>query len=122
MILNVMNWGSLKHEYGLDAKRLVPWEALKAPFEGAWCVVRPNTQTTRHAHPDRELFIGVEGRARVFVGDHVYEIQKGDFIAIPAAVEHHIENSCDDDFQMMSIWWDANLASKYVNEEVPHNG
>lgn len=121
MILNAMNWDTLKHEYGLDAKRLMPWAALKAPFEGAWCVVRSNSKTTRHAHSDRELFIGVEGEALVIVGDEVHRIRKGDFIAIPPATEHHIDNPNAVDFEMMSVWWDNDLASRYVQaEEVSH--
>ena len=34
------------------SQRLVPWAALNAPFEGAWCVVRPGGESQRHATRD----------------------------------------------------------------------
>jgi mannose-6-phosphate isomerase-like protein (cupin superfamily) len=109
-----MDWSELVHEYDLDAKRLLPFDALKAPFEGAWCVVRPRTVSLWHEHHERELFIGISGTAEVKMDEKIYPISKGDIIAIPPYTHHCIINNGTNDFHMYSIWWDRALALNYI--------
>ena len=40
MEIRRLDRAKLVKAYGLDSERLLPWPALNAPFEGAWCVTR----------------------------------------------------------------------------------
>lgn len=117
MPVDRMNWSELTHEYNLDAKRLKPWEALNAPFEGAWCVVRPNTVSMPHSHHEREIFIAISGVAKVVIDGEEIPVSKGDIVAVPPHSEHCIKNDNADDFHLYSVWWDQSMASTYLDSE-----
>lgn len=113
--INKMDWGSLRHEYELDAKRLLPWEVIQAPFEGAWCVVRPGTRSTPHSHHERELFIAISGQADIVIAGERFSVGKGDLISIPVGSEHYIANDSEEDFHMYTVWWSQESASEFLN-------
>jgi len=113
-VFRKMNWDALVHEYDLDGSRLLPWEGIKAPFGGAWCVVRPGTESRRHSHDEYELFIAIDGTAEVRVGERYIQAQKGDLVLLPLNTEHSVKNSSDADFHFYSIWWDKESASKFL--------
>src|SRR5437667_134322 len=50
---------NLTKAYGLDSQRLLPWPALNAPFEGAWCILRSGDESTQHSHHEYEIFIAM---------------------------------------------------------------
>jgi mannose-6-phosphate isomerase-like protein (cupin superfamily) len=105
-MLNKINWESLKHEYDLDAKRLLPYPGINPPFGGAWCVVKSKTKSL--AHDEYELFIGISGKANIKLGDEIVEMEKGDIVVIPPRVRHYISNQEQEDFHLYSIWWHEN--------------
>jgi mannose-6-phosphate isomerase-like protein (cupin superfamily) len=114
-----MDWAALKHEYGLDGKRLLPWDGLAAPFGGAWAVVRAGTRSLPHRNDppeEEELFFCVSGRAKVCVGDELLDVQKGDLVFFPAGIWHYAENPYEEDFHMYCIWWDPSSASRYLSK------
>lgn len=113
--ISKMDWGSLQHEYELDAKRLLPWDVINAPFEGAWCVVRPRTTSTPHQHDESELFIVISGIADVFVDMVPHSVRKGDLVSIPVGKEHYISNQSDEDFHMYTIFWSTQSAEAFIN-------
>lgn len=55
----------LTEAYGVASERLLPWAILNAPFEGAWCVLRPGDESAAHAHHEYELFIAMTDRKSV---------------------------------------------------------
>lgn len=112
--ISKMDWGSLRHEYELDAKRLLPWEVIKAPFEGAWCVVRSGTRSTPHSHHEHELFITISGQADIVINGERHPVQKGDLISIPVGAEHYIANEYDEDFHMYTVWWSQEGAATFL--------
>lgn len=112
--ISKMDWGSLRHEYELDAKRLLPWDAIDAPFEGAWCVVRAQTSSTPHQHEESELFIIISGTADVFIDAVPHPVKKGDLVSIPVGSEHYISNQTDEDFHMYTIFWSTDSARSFV--------
>ncbi|OWW21578.1 cupin domain-containing protein [Noviherbaspirillum denitrificans] len=116
--INRMDWTQLKHEYDLDAKRLLPWEGVVAPFGGAWCVVRPGTRSLPHAHMEREIFICIDGNADVVLDGKPHPLKKGDVVAVPPGSEHFIQNDSGNDFHMYCIFWDKDAATNYLQEEV----
>jgi len=116
-LLDKMDWSGLKHEYGCDAKRLLPWDGLQAPFGGAWAVVRAGTRSAPHRNDppeEEELFICVAGRATVCIGDQLVDMQKGDLAFFPAGTWHYVDNPYAEDFHMYSIWWDPSSAARYL--------
>jgi len=113
-----MDWGSLRHEYELDAMRLLPWDAIDAPFEGAWCVVRAHTSSTPHHHEERELFIIISGSAEVFIDTVPYTVKMGDMVSIPVGSEHYISNRSDEDFHMYTIFWSTESAQTFIKGKV----
>ncbi len=119
-LIDRMNWDRLKHEYNVDAKRLLPWEGLSAPFGGAWVVVRPGTISTPHVNDppeEAEIFICISGAAKVCVGKEIVDVTKGDLVYFPPGTFHYIENPHQEDFHLYSIWWDPISAKKYLNAQ-----
>ncbi len=103
-----MEWGALKHEYGVDAKRLLPWSGMTPPFGGAWVVVAPHSVSLAHVNQpadEEELFLCCSGRARVFHGQFVHEVRTGDMVYIPSGVEHWIENEHEEPCHIYCLWW-----------------
>ena len=105
----------LSHEYGLDSQRLVPWAELNAPFEGAWCVVRAGTASTRHNHHEHEIFIAISGEATVESDTDQRTLHPGDVVLFLPGVAHRVINDGDTDFEMYSIWWDQDLSHSFIS-------
>lgn len=104
----------LRHENGLDAQRLLPWAALNAPFEGSWCVVRPGTSSTPHAHHEHEIFIAVRGVAVVEVDGEITPFGAGDISYFRPGTNHRVVNESPDDFEMYSVWWDPEMTERFL--------
>jgi mannose-6-phosphate isomerase-like protein (cupin superfamily) len=102
-------------EDGLETQRLLPWPALNAPFEAAWCVVRPGGASVPHAHPEHEIFVAVSGRAMLEVDGERTELREGDVAYFRPGATHRVVNEGDEDFQMYAVWWDA-WTTKRFNE------
>lgn len=113
-IFRKMDWKTLVHEYNLDGSRLLPWDGMKAPFGGAWCVVRHGTESRRHSHDEYELFIAIQGHAEVRIGDNYIKMEKGDLVLIPLNTEHSVRNNGNEDFHFYTIWWDRGSASQFL--------
>lgn len=113
-IIENMDWSALTHEYGVDAKRLLPWPGVVPPFGGAWVVVAPHSTSLAHVNEpadEEEFFICMSGRARVFQGAAVHEVQAGSVVYFPRGERHWIENDHDEACQLYCLWWnDQSLA------------
>jgi mannose-6-phosphate isomerase-like protein (cupin superfamily) len=105
---------NLRHENGLDAQRLLPWPALNAPFEASWCVIRPGTASTPHAHHEYEIFVAVNGAAFVEADGERSTFAAGDVVYFPPGVRHRVVNESDGDFEMYSVWWDAEMGDRFA--------
>ena len=58
--------------------------------------LRPGQSQTAHVHRDRDkLYIGVQGRARIRVGEEVDWLEPGVLVVVPAGVEHGLDNSLE---------------------------
>ena len=114
MDIRSLNRSALKHENGLDAQRLLPWKELNAPFEGSWCVIRPGTASTAHAHHEHEIFIALSGRAVLDSKGERAPFNAGDIVRFPPNTEHRVINESDTDFEMYSVWWDAEMSENFV--------
>ena len=115
-LVNKINWNDLQHEYGLDGKRLLPWEGLTAPFGGAYCVVIKGSTSMDHVNMpegEEELFIAISGKATVRIGDQSFLMEKGDTAFIPAGSGHYVENSFDEDFHFFTIWWNEQTVQQF---------
>jgi len=97
------------------SQRLVPWAALNAPFEGAWCVVRPGGESQRHAHHEYEIFIAVAGEAVLESAGESTRFAPGDVVHFPPHVEHQVRNLGERDFEMYTIWWDRDMSDVFTD-------
>jgi mannose-6-phosphate isomerase-like protein (cupin superfamily) len=105
---------NLTRAYGIDSERLLPWEALNAPFEGAWCVVRPGEESAAHAHHEYEIFIAVTGRATLAVERERAEFRAGDIAHLPPGCTHWVINDGPEDFEFYAVWWDPAMSTAFV--------
>lgn len=110
---------ALKHENGLHAQRLLPWPALNAPFEGSWCVIAPGTSSTAHVHHEYELFIAVSGSAWLESGTERRRFQAGDIVYFDPHTPHSVVNDGPEPFEMYSVWWDADMADRFLTRHAP---
>jgi mannose-6-phosphate isomerase-like protein (cupin superfamily) len=107
-IIERMQWNELAHEYGVKAKRLLPWQGVTPPFGGAWVVVEPHSTSLAHVNEpqdEEEMFICTQGQAIARIGDEVQNIQTGDVVYLPVGVEHWLENHHDTACHLYCIWW-----------------
>jgi len=104
----------LKAEYGAFTQRLMPWEAVNAPFEGAWCLIAPGTATTPHSHHEYEIFIAISGAAVIESEGERTSFNAGDVAFMTPGENHQVINESDADFQMYSVWWDSEMTEKFA--------
>jgi len=105
---------NLSKAFGLDSERLLPWSALNAPFEGAWCVLRAGDASTPHSHHEYELFIAMTGRAALVVDGERREFVAGDLVHLPPGSTHHLVNDHAGDFEYYGIWWDTDMSAQFT--------
>ncbi len=66
-------------------------------------VIRPGGGMPKHTNRiEHEQYV-LQGRARIGIGDQVYEVQAGDVVFIPAGVPHWYENIGDEDFVFLCM-------------------
>jgi mannose-6-phosphate isomerase-like protein (cupin superfamily) len=106
--------GSLRHEYGLDTQRLQPWAVLNAPFESSWALVRPRTRSTLHSHHEHEIFIAIRGSAAIECDGKRAPFRAGDIAFLRPGLEHRLLNDGDEEFMFYSVWWDEDMAEKFI--------
>lgn len=105
---------NLTRAYGIDSERLLPWAALNAPFEGAWCVVPPGGESSAHAHHEYEIFIAMTGRSALVIDDEQHEFAAGDIVHLPPGCTHRVVNDHAEDFEYYAIWWDTDMSATFV--------
>jgi mannose-6-phosphate isomerase-like protein (cupin superfamily) len=105
---------NLTRAYGLDSQRLLPWPALNAPFEGAWCVLRAGDESTPHAHHEYEVFIAMLGRSTLYVDGERFEFAAGDIVHLPPGCRHQVINDGAEDFEYYGIWWDTDMSARFL--------
>jgi mannose-6-phosphate isomerase-like protein (cupin superfamily) len=116
MEVRALDTENLHAEYGVLTQRLLPWPALRAPFEGAWAVLEPGAVTTAHAHHEHELFIATLGTATISAGSDVRPFNAGDTAYLSPGETHQIVNVGDGEFRMYSVWWDADMATRFRSD------
>ncbi|MFL6162614.1 MAG: cupin domain-containing protein [Jatrophihabitantaceae bacterium] len=116
MDVRILDTENLQAEYGVLTQRLLPWPALRAPFEGAWAVLQPGAVTTPHAHHEHELFIATQGSATISSNGEVRPFNAGDTAYLPPGELHQIVNVGDGEFRMYSLWWDPEMAARFSAE------
>ena len=119
MEIRRLDRANLTRDYGVDSERLLPWAALNAPFEGAWCVLRPGDESTAHSHHEYEMFIAMTGRSTLVVDGEPHEIAAGDLIHLPPGCTHRVVNDRAEDFEFYSIWWDTDMSARFATR---HHG
>jgi mannose-6-phosphate isomerase-like protein (cupin superfamily) len=112
---------NLTKAYGLDSQRLLPWPALNAPFEGAWCILRSGDESTPHSHHEYELFVALKGTAALDVDGERHDFVAGDIAHLPPGCMHKVINSSNQDFEYYGIWWDTDMSAQLIarHEEIP---
>lgn len=114
MEIRALDRNNLKLDNRLSAQRLMPWPVLNAPFEGSWCVVRPGTESGPHGHHEYEIWIAVSGSAEIISEERRVAFCAGDISYFPPGVVHQVVNNGDTDFEMYAVWWDGEMAEKFM--------
>ncbi len=96
------------------SQRLMPWQAVNAPFEGAWCVIKPGGSSSKHAHHEYEIFIAMSGEAVLESADERTRFVAGDIVHFPPFVDHQVINETDKDFEMYTVWWDVAMTESFA--------
>jgi mannose-6-phosphate isomerase-like protein (cupin superfamily) len=113
MEIRELDAAGLRPDNGLLTQRLLPWPSLNAPFEGAWCVVRPGTASTAHSHHEYEIFIAMTGSAILESDGRRTAFNAGDIAYFEPGQSHQVINESDSDFQMYGIWWDPQMSQRF---------
>ncbi|ATL68600.1 cupin domain-containing protein [Nocardia terpenica] len=116
---------NLTEAYGVASQRLLPWDVLNAPFEGAWCALPPGGTSTAHSHHEYELFIAMTGRAVIDVDGEKRDFAAGDVAHLLPGSVHYIHNDADTDFEWYAVWWDSEMTDRFAarhraNTEAAH--
>lgn len=123
MEIHRLDRAALKHEYGVDSQRLLPWAALNAPFEGAYAVVRPGTSSTPHSHHEYELFIATRGSAFMVADGRRQPFLAGDAVYCRPGQRHEVVNEGAEDFEFFSVWWDGAMGERFAERHLAeHRG
>jgi len=117
-----LDWKNLKHEYGVDGQRLLPWHVndnidFPFPFGGAYCITRSKTKSLEHINEpsdEEEMFIVVSGKGLVHVDGEITEVAQGDVVYISSGQSHFVENPYDEDFHFYALWWNNGIITGYT--------
>lgn len=79
---------------------------MKAPFKHAWGYLENQSQMEGHSHPTAEIYIVIQGKGIVVIGDERQDVGVGDVIEIPPNNYHTM--ICEDlgPFLWAALWWD----------------
>ncbi len=65
--------------------------------------MKPGGGMPKHTNKvEHEQYV-LQGRARIGIGDEIYEVQAGDVVFIPAGVPHWYENIGEEDFVFLCL-------------------
>jgi oxalate decarboxylase/phosphoglucose isomerase-like protein (cupin superfamily) len=122
-----LKWDELKHEYGVDGQRLLPFGNREHPFPfgGAYCITRAGTESMPHINEpadEEEMFIAIAGKADVVVGDKTYQMEQGDVMYIPNGINHYVDNKTTVDFHFYALWWNQGIVTGYNRQKEMVNG
>lgn len=95
------------------SQRLLPWPTLNAPFEGAWCVIKPGASTIKHAHHEYEIFVAASGEALLESRGERTRFRPGDVAFFPPHTDHQVINEGSEDFEMYTVWWDREMSDRF---------
>jgi mannose-6-phosphate isomerase-like protein (cupin superfamily) len=103
-------------QYNAYAGRFFPMEGVDPPdWSGAWVAVAPGETSTRHSHPETEMFFFVRGTGVLRLGDEEHHVSPGDTVYISPGVEHEMTNKGPDRLVFLDVWWIAPDDEKTVN-------
>jgi len=66
-------------------------------------VMQPGGSMPRHTNEVEHEQLVLNGRARIGIGDEVYEVQKDDVVFIPAGIPHWYETIGDEPFEFLCM-------------------
>ncbi len=104
---------SVKHTHEIEAKHVdagsgVTMQMLISPEEGPHFamrrfVIQPGGRMPNHTNQvEHEQYV-LNGRARIGIGDAVFEVSKGDVVFIPATVPHWYQTLGDEPFEFLCL-------------------
>ncbi len=114
MEIRNLDRNNLLAEYGALTQRLLPWDAVNAPFEGSWAVIEPGTASTPHSHHEHEIFIATAGSAVIECDGERRAFTVGDVAFMPPGSVHTVINEGDVDFVFYSVWWDVEMTQRFA--------
>jgi quercetin dioxygenase-like cupin family protein len=87
---------------GVTKKVLLPREEMPN-FEMRCFILQPGGKMPNHTNEvEHEQYV-INGRAKIGIGDEVFEVKKGNVVYIPAKVPHWYSNIGDDTFEFICL-------------------
>lgn len=97
-------------QYNAYAGRFFPMDGVdgvdEPAWRGAWVAVASGETSTRHSHPEAEMFFFVRGTGVLRVGDETHDVAPGVTVYIRSGVEHEMTNPGPDRLVLLDVWWD----------------
>ncbi|MCC2625188.1 MAG: Cupin domain [Burkholderiales bacterium] len=82
------------------------FDFINAPFELAHFILKAGETTTEHNHIDREIFICLDGKAKIQLDKkHIYTLTKNEIMLVNKYQFHQIINENDTPITMFSLSW-----------------
>ncbi len=77
---------------------------MHAPFMLIWAKLEAHTEmTTDQGHPEGEVFVIIEGKSRMIVGEEEAVVCEGDTIYVPPNTPHQAINDTDKEMTVICI-------------------
>jgi quercetin dioxygenase-like cupin family protein len=121
MDLKPLERDAMPFENGAYGQRLLPWDAVNAPFEGAWVVVKAGGATGAHEHHEYEIFIAMRGEAEIETGGERRPFRSGDVEHHAPHVPHRVINDSAEDFEFYAIWWDKDMSTTFLTNHAANH-
>jgi mannose-6-phosphate isomerase-like protein (cupin superfamily) len=68
-----------------------------------WVEVAAGSRQRLHDHPSEQVYVIVEGRGKMTVGDEERSVGAGDLVYIPSGARHGIENAADSGTRLVYV-------------------
>lgn len=79
-----------------------------APFRCVFGNVQAGREGSEKGHPASEVYLFLQGAARLWIGDQSFQVERGDVYFIPPNTPHGVDNrEGADDIITLALFWNG---------------
>lgn len=79
--------------------------------------LEPNGKVPLHSHEQEEVYVILEGKGKIRVGEEVSPVRSGIAVYLPPHTEHELINDSDQPMKMMFTYAPAGVVSHWEEEK-----